>query len=236
MKDFAAVEQEAAPLRVPESCYSETDAWWRRARAALPAKCKFLGNEARWAGSTVLQLQCESGIMADGLLRRGCDVTAVDTRAAMVDAAGERSAAHGYRISYRKVPRLHELPFADGQFDIVLCDHLFDRDIDLGPVLDEIARVTRRHGALMFSCTRPGLLAALRLKLLPGRTAPGLPKQMGRRRGITPRRLSALLEQAGFTPRQIRGLAARGLPGLAPPSYCTVRASRPLWLGTALKD
>ncbi len=232
MRDFTAERKQDASGK---TVYREMDDWWQRARAAVPVKCKFLGNEIRWAGSAVLQLQCESGIMADGLLRRGCDVAAVDTRAEMVAAAQLRSAAHGYRTAYCQVARLDDLPFGDGQFDIVLCDHVFDRDIDRRAVLAEAARVLRPHGALMFSCTLPGPLAALRLKLSPGRAAPGVPKRLGRRRGITPARMRKLLEETGFTPRRSAGLAARGLPGMGT-GYCVVRGKRPVWLGTALKD
>ncbi|MBE3637016.1 class I SAM-dependent methyltransferase [Mangrovicoccus algicola] len=216
--------------------YLENDAWWLTARAALSVKCKFLGSEIRWAGSSVLQLACESGLVSDGLLRRGCDVTAVDTRAEMLRFARARSAAHGYRIGYDHVARLDALPHADGQFDIVLCDHVFDRDLEAAPLLAEIWRVLRPHGIVMFTCTRPGAMTALRLALFRGRAAPGLPRHMGRRAGMTPQRMRRLLRDARFEPRRFAGLAPRGIPGIGTLSYCTVDGRRPLWLGTAMKD
>ncbi|WP_171060505.1 class I SAM-dependent methyltransferase [Poseidonocella sp. HB161398] len=236
MKDFPAGGQDAGGLSPEEAAaqdYDERDAWWTCARAALSVKLKYLGGDARWAGSRVLQLQCESGILADGLLRRGCAVTAVDTREAMLRHARERSQAHGYRVTYRHAAALSELPFESGAFDIVLCDHVFDRELDRRAVLAEAARVLCPEGVLMVACTRPGLLPALRMRFFPGRMAAGLPKHLGRRRGIEPKALQALMAEAGFVPLRTGGFGPKGIPGVAPQNYGVSKRLRPIWLGTA---
>ena len=215
--------------------YCEDDAWWRSARSALSVKLRFLGTDARWAGSDVLHLQCESGLISDGLLRRGCQVTAVDTRPDMVEAARLRSAAHGYRIDYRHVDRLRNLPFADGRFDIVVCDHVFDRGDRLDLLLEEIGRVLRRDGTLMVACLAAGPLNRIRRLFAPRRWAPGLPRQMGKVAPLQPSRLRRQLVKRGFTPVRQAGLAPRGLP-LFCHGWKTVPSPRAVWLCTAMRD
>jgi 2-polyprenyl-3-methyl-5-hydroxy-6-metoxy-1,4-benzoquinol methylase len=99
------------------------------------------------AGSTILDVGCGTGVLAERLLREGYDVTGADPFAAML----EHMKARDPRL--KTVHALgQDLPFADGTFDCTYCvavmHHIADPD-DIRATLAEMCRVTRPGGYVL---------------------------------------------------------------------------------------
>jgi ubiquinone/menaquinone biosynthesis C-methylase UbiE len=87
-----------------------------------------------------LEVGCGEGVIAASMHRRWDEVVALD----LPDA--------GLRADWRGVPgprflhaSAHQLPFADGQFDVVVAAEVLEHLPDPARGLEEMARVGRRH-------------------------------------------------------------------------------------------
>ena len=78
----------------------------------------------------------------------GLRVVGVDRSRGMLSQARARARAADLsrRVSF-KLANGRRLPFADGSFDLVVCNSVLHHIPDPAPVLDEISRVLRRGGA-----------------------------------------------------------------------------------------
>src|SRR6266850_5677777 len=79
----------------------------------------------------------------------GLRVVGVDRSRGMLSQARARTRAADLsrRVSF-KAANGRRLPFADGSFDLVVCNSVLHHIADPAPVLDEISRVLRRGGAI----------------------------------------------------------------------------------------
>lgn len=105
------------------------------------------------AGASVLDVGCgpatDTPALAALVGPRG-HVAGVDQDAAMVAEADRRAADAGLagRVEHR-VGDATALPFADGRFDAVRCERLFQHLADPGQALREMMRVTRPGGRVV---------------------------------------------------------------------------------------
>jgi arsenite methyltransferase len=99
-------------------------------------------------GSYVLDVGCGVGATACYLAASvGCRAMGVDLREAMVERARARARRENVtdRVEFR-VADARDLPFADGTFDIVLCESVATFVEDKGQLAAELARVVRPGG------------------------------------------------------------------------------------------
>lgn len=95
------------------------------------------------AGERVLDIGCGTGIAALAAAGRGAEVTGVDVNAGML-AVARRKAPD---MTWIEAPA-EELPFADGTFDVVLCQFALMFFADRTCALREMQRVTRPGGRI----------------------------------------------------------------------------------------
>lgn len=94
----------------------------------------------------ILDIGCSAGIMTEALAIEGAIVTGVDVD---VEALGLGAARNG-RVRF--VAASGEcLPFRDGSFDAVVCNHVYEHVNDPRLLLFEAHRVLRRGGACYFA-------------------------------------------------------------------------------------
>jgi ubiquinone/menaquinone biosynthesis C-methylase UbiE len=78
-------------------------------------------------------------------------ITGVDAAPHMIEQASQAAAAAGVKINFEtvRVESAAKLPFADGSFDLVLCNSVLHHLQNPGAALDEIARMARPGGAVL---------------------------------------------------------------------------------------
>lgn len=95
------------------------------------------------AGERVLDIGCGTGIAALAAAGRGATATGIDINAGML-AVARRKAPD---LSWIEAPA-EDLPFAEGAFDVVLCQFALMFFADRTRALREMARVTRPGGRI----------------------------------------------------------------------------------------
>jgi SAM-dependent methyltransferase len=103
------------------------------------------------AGLTVLEYGCGAGQWSAALADDGARVVALDQSRAQLRHAGPAARAGAHLVCAGG----EQLPFADGSFDVVFCDHGAMSFCDPDRSLAEVARVLRPGGCLAFSHTTP---------------------------------------------------------------------------------
>lgn len=114
-------------------------------------------------GSRVLDIAAGRGVSAIALARRfGCEVVGVDLSAVNVDAAREEAArTRLLEVTSFQVADAEALPFADGEFNAIICECAFCTFPDKARAACEMARVLKPGARLgMSDLVRRGDLAA----------------------------------------------------------------------------
>jgi SAM-dependent methyltransferase len=114
----------------------------------LPWTAFLLGQAALQPGERVLDVACGTGIVAREaapLVGAGGKVVAVDMNAAMLAVARSLPAPSGAAIAWHEGNAL-SLPFPDGAFDAVLCQHALPFIPDRGRAVREMHRVLAPAG------------------------------------------------------------------------------------------
>jgi SAM-dependent methyltransferase len=156
-------EIEAWPLLAREQGWYEAD---ERVDAALPYLNSELGWEDRAWGATehgfrllleryvrpgdrVLEIGAAKSWAAQHLLPRGCEYVACDLLVDPVIGLGRGRFFEQRASPYLRIQADGErLPFADRSFDVAFCVATLHHALDLGAMVAELARVTRRAGVV----------------------------------------------------------------------------------------
>jgi SAM-dependent methyltransferase len=103
-------------------------------------------------GRRVLDAGCGPGLYAEELAARGADVVAVDASEPMLELARRRL---GEAVEVRRADLNLPLPFADGEFDLVVCPLVIHYVRDRTASLREFFRVLRPRGRVVLSTQHP---------------------------------------------------------------------------------
>jgi SAM-dependent methyltransferase len=101
-------------------------------------------------GKATLDLGCGEGRISRELRARGHDVTGVDASPTMVAAAREADPIARYLVA-----DAGRLPFADGDFDLVVSYNVLMDVSDVGAAVSEAARVLAPGGRFVIGMTHP---------------------------------------------------------------------------------
>ena len=111
--------------------------------ARLVAAAKLKGNER------VLDVATGPGYIAEAFAKAAREAVGVDLTAAMLAIAEARRVERGIaNLSFRSSD-VQQLPFAAGEFDIVVCRFAFHHFEKPARVLKEMARVCRKNGIVL---------------------------------------------------------------------------------------
>ena len=128
---------------------------WARPFAELPvhaeadAMAATLAAAAIGPGMRVLDVACGPGIVACAAAPLAAHVTGIDLTPAMIDEARRRQGAMRLSNLEWHVGDAVRLPFADGEFDVVLTRYSFHHMQGPGAALREMRRVCRPGGRIV---------------------------------------------------------------------------------------
>jgi ubiquinone/menaquinone biosynthesis C-methylase UbiE len=111
------------------------------------------GAHSRFVGSgtgNALEVGCGEGRISRELKRLGHRVTATDAVAALLEASRQANSADEYAVADGK-----DLPFEDGQFDLVMAYNVLMDVEDVPATLKEIRRVMKPDGVVFISLVHP---------------------------------------------------------------------------------
>lgn len=139
--------------RRPQLAYSEIqhktlDAERRRRKAKkIVAVLRHFHGTSPLAGLPTLDIGSSTGFTAEALHQAGLDVTGIDIDLPGLTHARTRfgSAAHFLCADGAR------LPFADGSFDVVVFNHIYEHVVDPDAVMTEISRVLTPDGVVYFA-------------------------------------------------------------------------------------
>lgn len=125
-------------------------------------------------GQSVLDVGCGTGVVAVTARRLGAKVTGLDLTPELLARAKEHGGVAGYEDIVWKEGDAEALPFADGQFDVVLSQfgHMFAPRPEVAT--REMLRVLKPGGTIAFS-TWPPEHSIGRMFALVGKHGPPLP-------------------------------------------------------------
>lgn len=191
--------------------WSDDIRWVRTLKNLVPGRLAWFDRHIDWTNKTVLDLGCAGGFMAEALTNKGATVTGIDPAAQAIAAADARAQQMGQAIQY-DVGVGEQLPYADAQFDAVVCVDVLEHVADLPKVLAEVARVLKPGGVFLYDTINRNLFAQLAtitiaedvLRLLPRGTHD--PKMF-----IKPFELRDAMTKAKFIVGPQTGLGPRGI-------------------------
>ena len=162
------------------------------------------------AGKTALDVGCGAGLLAEPLARLGASVTGIDAAAENIIVAERHAAAGGLAIDYRH----GGVPAVRGErFDLVTAMEVIEHVVDREAFVAGLAGALAEGGLLIVST--PNRTPLSRLAMITVGEGAGLIPRGTHDWGkfLTPAELTVLLEGAGLTVRDVRGLGfspARG--------------------------
>lgn len=119
----------------------------RRGRRIVALLSRF--HRADLSAMSVLDVGCSAGLITAEVSRHVASAVGIDPEFAAVRRAQSAAAVRGNLVFV--CGRGEALPFADGSFDIVVCNHVYEHAADPWAMMREIARVLRADGACFFA-------------------------------------------------------------------------------------
>ncbi len=165
-------------------------------------------------GSTVLDVGCGGGFLAEEFSKEGYVVTGIDPAAASVEAAKRHAASTGLQVDYH-VGRGESLPFAAGSFAVVACCDVLEHVDDLAQVVGEVVRVLKPGGIFLYDTVNRTFKSKIVLiKVLQDWGLGGMPEPNIHvwEKFIRPAELMAIFVRNGLVPGEMVGISTRHNP------------------------
>lgn len=208
----------STPSNLDESELAKFEAlaerWWDRDGAfkALhdinPLRLDFIEDRAVLAGRKVLDIGCGGGILAEGLARRGAEVTAIDLGDASLAVARAHANEQGLEIEYRSIAAEALAEQAPASFDVVTCLEMLEHVPDPSSIVEAGARLVRPGGDVFFSTINRNLRALLVMIVGGEYLMEMVPKGTHEyEKLIRPSELDRWIRQSGMHTQEIRGMS-----------------------------
>lgn len=208
----------STPSNLDESELAKFEAlaerWWDRDGAfkALhdinPLRLDFIEDRAALAGRKVLDIGCGGGILAEGLARRGAEVTAIDLGDASLAVARAHANEQGLEIEYQSIAAEALAEQAPASFDVVTCLEMLEHVPDPSSIVEAGARLVRPGGDVFFSTINRNLRALLVMIVGGEYLMEMVPKGTHEyEKLIRPSELDRWIRQSGMHTQEIRGMS-----------------------------
>ncbi|RJQ48321.1 MAG: bifunctional 2-polyprenyl-6-hydroxyphenol methylase/3-demethylubiquinol 3-O-methyltransferase UbiG [Gammaproteobacteria bacterium] len=173
-----------------------------------PLRLEYIESHVTLAGKRALDVGCGGGILAEGLARRGAEVTGIDMGAASLSAARLHLLESGLKVDYQQTAVEQFAQHHRAEFDLVTCMELLEHVPDPASVVRACAQLVKPGGVVFFSTLnrnpKSWLFAVLGaeylLRMLPRGTHDYA-------KFIRPAELAAWIRDSGLTLRELTGMS-----------------------------
>ncbi|GAB3323181.1 bifunctional 2-polyprenyl-6-hydroxyphenol methylase/3-demethylubiquinol 3-O-methyltransferase UbiG [Haliea atlantica] len=199
--------QEIAKFEALASRWWDRNSEFRPLHEINPLRANWIDEHSPVADSTLLDVGCGGGLLAEAMAQRGASVTGIDMGEAPLAVARIHQLESGVEVDYRQSTAEDLAAELPGHFDIVCCLEMLEHVPDPAAVVAACAELARPGASLYFSTINRNpkafafaiVGAEYILKLLPAGTHEY-------RKFIKPSELAAWLRAAGLELTGMTGL------------------------------
>ncbi|MDR0380029.1 MAG: bifunctional 2-polyprenyl-6-hydroxyphenol methylase/3-demethylubiquinol 3-O-methyltransferase UbiG [Candidatus Accumulibacter sp.] len=179
-----------------------------------PLRLNWIEQHVVLAGRTALDVGCGGGILAEGLARRGADVTGIDLSGQALGVARLHLLESGEKVDYRLMAVEELARQTPGAFDVVTCMELLEHVPDPASIVAACSALVRPGGHVFFSTLnrnlKSHLFAIVGAEYVLGLLPRGTHEYA---RFVRPSELSRWARNAGLEPGELIGLTRNLLSG-----------------------
>ena len=172
-----------------------------------PLRLDHIDRIAHLEGSTVVDVGCGGGILAESMAQRGASVTGIDLSEQALTVARLHSLESGIEPDYRLIAAEDFALERPGQFDIVTCMELLEHVPDPRSTVQACAALVKAGGHVFFSTINRNLKSYVLAVIGAEYVLRMLPRGTHRyEKFIKPSELAAHCRQAGLEVRDVIGM------------------------------
>lgn len=146
---------------------SQAQRWWdpqgefRPLHEINPVRVAYIDQRAPLSGKHVLDVGCGGGLAAEGMAKRGANVTGIDLGEVTLEVAKLHALASSLTVDYRlESAETHAAAHA-GRYDVVTCLEMLEHVPDPLSVIRSVGALVRPGGDVFFSTINRNLKAYL---------------------------------------------------------------------------
>ncbi len=143
--------QEIARFSALAARWWDTTGEFQPLHAINPIRLNWIDERAGLSGKKVVDVGCGGGILSEGMVRRGAQVTGIDLGTAALAVARQHATATGLSIDYQEIAVEALAEQAAGTFDIVTCMEMLEHVPDPQSVISACQRLLKPDGLAFFS-------------------------------------------------------------------------------------
>ena len=131
--------------------------WWdpnsefRPLHDINPLRLNYIDERVNLPGKKVIDIGCGGGLLAEGMARRGADVTGIDLGEAPLAVARLHAEQSGVEVEYLCIPAEQIAAERAGQYDVVTCLEMLEHVPDPASVIRACAALVKPGGQVFFS-------------------------------------------------------------------------------------
>lgn len=173
-----------------------------------PLRLRWIAQQQDIRGLKVLDVGCGGGILSEGLVQMGAEVTGLDLAPDLIEVAKAHAAEAGLEIAYHCADLADFAKDHQAQFDSVFCLEMLEHVEDYAVIIAQIASVLKPGGRVFVSTIDRTPRAFLELIVGAEYVLSWVPRGTHHyTQFIRPDELCATLRTHGFTPEHLMGLA-----------------------------
>jgi len=173
-----------------------------------PLRLDYIAGIVQLEGAHILDVGCGGGLLAEGLARRGAQVTGIDRSPRALGVARAHAANSGIAVAYAESDAESWAADHTACYDVVTCLEVLEHVPDVTRTVEACARMLKPGGHFFFATLNRTPIAYLKAIIGAEYILGWLPKGTHRyAKFIRPSEMYRALRSAGLNPLEMRGMS-----------------------------